>query len=154
MDLRAIMKALKFGILVKPQIVNNGDFASNTPYDTAGMASFLALLITGVITAGSPIGSTAETTPPLLEECDTSGGGYTAITGAAMAAVIPDTGDSLIYGVYVDLAKTHKRYIRWQAPHSGDGTPGAALCSIGIGFPSDTSPQSAAEMGLTNLVSA
>lgn len=141
-------------ILTPPQVVNNGDFASNTYVDTQGFHHLRVLLITGVITASSPIGSTAEGTAPLVEECDTTGGSYTAVTGAALADAIADSEDSLLFAIDIDLTKSHKRYMQVQAPHSGDGTPGAALAIIGILSRSDVSPGSAAEAGLAEQIEA
>jgi len=144
----------KIGILTPPQIKNNGDFDTNTYIDTQGWNHLRVLFILGVITAGAPIGSTAETTAPLVEECDTPGGGYTAVTGAALADAIADTEDGLLFAIDIDLTKTHKRYMRVQAPHSGDGTPGAALAIIGILSRPEIVPDSAAKMGLTEHIKA
>jgi len=146
---------MKIGILTPPQIHNNGDFTTNTYIDTAGWGHLRVLFATGVITAGAAIGSTAEGTAPLIEECDTTGGSYTAVTGAALADAIADTEDGLLFAIDIDLAKSHKRYMRVQAPHSGDGTPGAALAIIGIlSRPDGNGPANAAGMGLTELVTA
>jgi len=152
MDLRAILKAARFKTVTPPQIKDNGDLAGNTPIDTLGLGAVLFLIITGTIDAA--LGSTAEGTAPLVEECDTSGGSYTAVTGAALADAIADTEDDSIFGIFVDLTKTHKRYMRPQAPHAGDGTNGVNACILAIGFPSDQLPRSAAEMGLAELIEA
>jgi len=67
--------------------------------------------------------------------------------------VISATDDNKVYGIYVDLTKTHKRYIKVQAPHAGNAT--AAILQItALGFPADVLPKSAAEMGLTELIEA
>jgi len=70
---------MKIGILTPPQIKNNGDFDTNTYIDTQGWSHLRVLFITGVITASAPIGSTAEGTAPLVEECDTTGGALAII---------------------------------------------------------------------------
>lgn len=146
---------MKIGILTPPQIKNNGNFDTNTYIDTAGWNHLRVLFITGVITASSPIGSTAEGTAPLVEECDTTGGSYTAVTGAALADAIADDEDGLLFAIDIDLTKTHKRYMQVQAPHSGDGTPGAALAIIGIlSRPDGNGPVNAAQMGLNELITA
>lgn len=146
---------MKIGILTPPQIENNGDFTTNTYIDTAGWGHLRVLFATGVITASSPIGSTAEGTAPLVEECDTTGGTYTDVSGAALADAIADDEDGLLFAIDIDLTKSHKRYMQVQAPHSGDGTPGAALCIIGIlSRPDGNGPANAAGMGLTELITA
>lgn len=145
---------MKTGILTPPQIKNNGDFDSNAYIDTQGWNHLRVLFITGVITASSPIGSTAEGTAPLVEECDTTGGSYTAVSDAALADAIADDEDSNLFAIDVDLAKSHKRYMRVQAPHSGDGTPGAALAIIGILSRPERGPGNAAEQGLLEHIKA
>ena len=145
----------KIGILTPPQIQNNGDFTTNTYIDTAGWGHLRILFMTGVITASSPIGSTAEGTAPLVEECDTTGGTYTDVSGAALADAIADDEDGLLFAIDIDLTKSHKRYMQVQAPHSGDGTPGAALAIIGIlSRPDGNGPVNAAAMGLAELITA
>jgi len=152
MDLRAILKSLKVGIMLRPQLKDDGDFANNTYFDTQGLSALLVLFIVGDLDAA--VGSTAEDAAPKIEECDTSGGTYADITGAALSAVIGATDDNKLYGIFLDLAKTHKRYVRVNAPHAGDGTNGANMAIIALGFPADTLPSNAAGMGLAELVSA
>ena len=145
---------MKICILTPPQIKNNGDFDTNTYLDTQGYNHLRVLFITGVITASAPIGSTAEGTAPLVEECDTTGGTYTDVSGAALADAIADSEDGLLFAIDIDLTKSHKRYMQVQAPHVGDGTPGAALCIIGILSRAERGPANAAGMGLTELIAA
>ena len=145
---------MKMGIMLPPEIKNNGDFAGNTYIDTLNWNHLRVLFATGVITASAPIGSTAEGTAPLVEECDTTGGSYTAVTGAALADAIADDEDSKLFAIDVDLTKSHKRYMQVQAPHSGDGTPGAALAIIAILSRPDIGPKDAAGQGLTEHIKA
>lgn len=145
---------MKIGILTPPQVKNNGDFASNTYIDTQGWNHLRVVFITGVITASAPIGSTAEGTAPLVEECDTTDGSYTDVTDAALADAIADDEDSKLFAIDIDLTKSHKRYMQVQAPHSGDGTPGAALAIIGILSRPDIGPSNAAQQGLTEHIKA
>lgn len=152
MDLRAILKALKFCNLLYPELKDDGDFTNNNYFDTLGLSGLLVVFQLGAIDIG--FGSTAETTPPLVEECDTAGGTYTAITGAALSACPGASDDGKLYGIFIDLVKSHKRYIRIQAPHAGDGTAGVAASAMGIGFPSDQMPRNAAGMGLAELIEA
>ena len=152
MDVKNMLKHIKFGQLLPPQLKDNGDFADNTYFDTQGLAAAMVLLNVGTLDIA--IGSTAEDAAPFLEECDTVDGTYTAISGAALAAVIGATDDNKMYGISVDLTKTHKRYLRVNAPHSGDGTAGANLGIIALGFPADVLPKSASEMGLEEFIEA
>jgi len=152
MDLRAYLKALKFGLLTYPALKDNGVFSNNTYIDTQGLSALLILIQVGAIDIG--LGSTSASTPPLVEECDTTGGSYTAVTAAALSACPGASDDGKMYGIYVDLSKTHKRYMQVQAPTAGDGTAGVAAAILAIGFPSDVMPRSATEMGLAELISA
>ena len=145
---------MKMGILLQPETKNNGDFSNPTYIDTQGWAHLRVLFITGVITASAPIGSTAEGTAPLVEECDTTDGSYTDVTSAALADAIADSEDNKLFAIDVDLTKTHKRYMQVQAPHAGDGTPGASLAIIGILSRPERGPVNAAGQGLNELITA
>jgi hypothetical protein len=152
MDLRSILKCIKFGQLLPPETKDNGNFVGNTYFDTLGLVATLVLFNIG---AGDiAIGSTAEGTPPYLEECDTYNGSYTAITGAALTAVIAADDDGKQCAIALDLTKSHKRYLAVNAPHSGDGTVGGILQITVLGFPSDQLPKNAAGMGLKEFIEA
>ena len=138
--------------LLPPQLKDNGDFAGNTYMDTAGFDE-KARFEFHIGTVDAAIGSTAETTPPLVEECDTTDGIYTAVEDAELAAVIAATGDDKVRAIDVSLKKTHKRYMRVQAPHAGDGTTGCNLCIIGR-LTGGHVINNAADQGLTELVEA
>ena len=99
------------------------------------------------------VGSGGTTIPPFIEECDTTGGSYTAVTSAALAAVLAANGGSKLRAIFVDLSKTHKRYMEVNAPTAGNST-GANLNITAIGFPSDQMPKSAADQGLAELIEA
>jgi hypothetical protein len=147
-----MLTSIKFGQLLPPETKDNGNFVGNSYFDTLGLATALVLFNVG---AGDiAIGSTAEGTPPYLEECDTYNGSYTAITGAALSAVIAADDDGKQIAIALDLTKNHKRYLAVNAPHSGDGTVGGSLQITRLGFPSDQMPKSAAEMGLKELIEA
>ena len=150
MDMRSVLKALKFtALLPTEKFKNNGAFGGNTYADTLGLSAILFLIDIG--TTDVIVGSGGTAAALKIEECDTTGGSYTDVTGAALAAVISATGDSKLRGIFVDLSKSHKRYM--QAPTAGNST-GANLNITAIGFPSDQMPKSAAEMGLTELIEA
>lgn len=149
--LKSLLKKLKFGTVLPPQIKNNGACANNTYYDTQGLASVLFLMIIGALDV--VVGSTDTDTPLYLEECDTTDGDFTKVADSDLAAVIADDGDNKLRAVAVDLTATHKRYIRWNAPTAGNAT-GANVASIAIGFPADVLPSTAAEQGLAELVEA
>jgi hypothetical protein len=152
MDLRSILKTLKFGPLIPPQLKDDGDFAGNTYFDTLGLSGLLVVMHVGTVDAA--IGSTAEGNAVKLEECDTTDGTYTDITSAALADAIAATEDDSLFAIAVDLTRSHKRYIEITTPHAGDGTTGCNLSAIAIGFPSDESPRNAAGMGLAELIEA
>jgi len=152
MDLRAILKALRIGELVPPQLKDDGDFAGNNYVDTVGLAGILAVIQTGTIDAA--IGTTAEGTAVCLEQCDTTDGSYAEIADAVLADAIGAGEDNSFFGVFVDLAKSHMRYLRVKAPHAGNGTTGCNMSAFYIGFPSDQLPKSAAGMGLAELIEA
>ena len=140
-------------LLLPPQLKDNGDFAGNTYVDTLGYGYAEFLFITGTIDAA--IGSTAEGTAPLIEECDTTDGSYTAVSGAALATAIAATKDDKLKQVDVNLQDgTFKRYMRVQAPHAGDGTTGANAAIVCILSKPLKGPASAAERGLDEHVIA
>ncbi len=145
-------------LLLRPQLKDNGDFANNTYLDTAGWGHVRFLLAVGDtdVASGDAIGSTAEGTAPLVEQCDTTGGSYTAVTSAALADAIQYDEDAKLFAIDVDLHKSHKRYMRVQAPHSAAGAVnGSNLCIIGIlSQPDGNAPANAAQQGLEELIAA
>ena len=142
----------KIVILTPPQLKDNADLDGNTYVDTAGWNHLRVLFIIGTVDIG--LGSTAEGTAPLVEECDTTGGTYTDVAGAALADAIADDEDDKLFAIDVDLAKSHKRYMRVQAPHSGDGTNGVNAAILGILSRPEIGPSNAADQGLEELVAA
>ena len=142
----------KFVILTPPQLSDNGDLSGNTYVDTAGWNHLRVLFIIGTLDIG--LGSTAEGTAPLIEECDTTGGTYTDVADAALADAIAADEDDKLFAIDVDLTKSHKRYMQVQAPHSGDGTTGVNAAIIGILSRPDIGPSNAADQGLEELVAA
>jgi len=142
----------KTGILTPPQLKDDGDFAGNTYIDTQGYNHLRVLFIVGTVDAA--IGSTAETTAPLVEECDTTDGTYTDVTSAALADAIGATEDDKLFAIDVDLTKSHKRYMQVQAPHAGNGTTGCNLAIIGILSRPEIGPTTAAGQGLTEHIKA
>lgn len=136
-----------------PQLKDNGDFANNKAIDTQGFCHARIVLQIGVLDIA--VGSTAETAAPKIEECDTSDGTYADISGAALAAVIADDDDGELKAIDIDLTKTRKRFLRINAPHSGDGTAGANMSAIAIlSRPDGNGPVTAADQGLAELVKA
>jgi len=147
-----MLKALKFfQLLPTEKFKNNGAFGGNTYADTLGLSAILFLIDYG--TSDVIVGSGGTSLPLFIEECDTTGGSYTAVDDAELAAVLAANGDSKMRAIFIDLTKTHKRYMQVNTPTAGSGT-GANLDIKAIGFPSDQMPKSAAEMGLAELVEA
>ena len=105
--------------------------------------------------AGDAIGSTAEGTAPFVEECDTVGGSYTAVTDAALADSSQYNEDDKRFAIDISLTKTHKRYMRVNAPHSAAGAVnGSNLAILGILSRPAIGPKDAAGQGLEELVTA
>jgi|GEM_PF-730186 len=147
----------KIVIMLRPQLKDDGDFANNAYVDTQRWGHLRVLFIVGDtdVAAGDAIGSTAEGTAPKLEECDTSGGSYSDVSDAALTDAIQHDEDNKAFAIDVDLHKSHKRYMRVNAPHSAAGAVnGSNLCIIGILSEPQEGPANAAEQGLTELVAA
>ena len=140
----------KVVVLVPPQVKNNGAFDGNTYVDTSEANEALFLLAVG--TTDVAIGSGDDSTEPFIEECDTPGGSYEAVDGAALSAVIA-ADDDKVFGIHVDLRRTHKRYMRINAPTAGNNT-GGALCGVCLLSRRAKATFDAAGMGLEELVKA
>lgn len=140
----------KVVVLVPPQVKNNGAFDGNTYVDTSEANEALFLLAVG--TTDVAIGSGDDSTEPFIEECDTPGGSYEAVDGAALSAVIA-ADDDKVFGIHVDLRRTHKRYMRINAPTAGNNT-GGALCAVCLLSRRAKATFDAAGMGLAELVKA
>ncbi len=145
-------------LLLPPQLKDDGDFAGNTYVDTMGWgyAEFILAVGTTDVAAADAIGSTAEATPPVIEECDTAGGAYTEIAAAVLADAIQYNEDDKLFQIDVNLMdKTHKRYMRVKAPHSAAGAVnGSNLCIICILSKPNIGPTTAAERGLAEHIIA
>jgi len=133
----------KIAILTPPQLKDDGDLAGNTHVDTAKWNHLRVLFIIGTLDAA--LGSTAEGTAPKVEECDTTDGSYTAVSGAALADAIADDEDNSLFAIDINLTKSHKRYMRVNTPHAGDGTNGVNAAIIAILSRPDIGPKNAAE---------
>lgn len=143
---------MKFVNMCYPQLKDDGDLADNTYIDCAGWNHLRVLFIVGNLDAA--IGSTAEETAPKIEECDESGGSYSDVTDAALADAIADDEDGALFAIDIDLRKTHKRYMRVNAPHAGDGAVGVNLAILGILSLGEIGPKNAADAGLTEHITA
>ncbi len=146
------IEAMKLVQLTPPQIKDNGAFTGNTYIDTSGWNKLRIAFIVGTLDIA--VGSTSAATAPYVEECDTTGGAYTAVTDGALSAVIGAGDDGKNYAIDIDLKKTHKRYMQVNAPTAGDGTNGANMCIIALLSRPANSPISAAEQGFTEIISA
>lgn len=134
-------------LLLPPQLKDNGDFANNNYVDTKGWGYAEFLLAIGALDAA--IGSTAEGNALKLEECDTSDGTYTDVADAALADAIGALEDNKLFQIDVNLTdKAHKRFMRVNAPHAGDGTTGANACIICNLSKPENGPANAADRGL------
>ena len=146
------IQTMKTVIMLRPQLKDDGDFANNTYVDTQNWNHLRVLFIVGDLDAA--VGSTAEGTAPKIEECDTSGGTYSDVSGAALADAIAADEDNKLFAIDIDLVKSHKRYMRVNAPHAGDGTSGANLAVLGILSRGAAGAKNAAGQGLEELITA
>jgi len=122
----------KFVLMLPPVSATGGAHSGNTYVDTEGWGHLRVLIITGSL--GANAGSTDSSTAPKLEECDTSGGSYSDVASAALASVLTGTTENnMLFAIDVNLNKSHKRYMRVNAPTAGAG---ACLLSI-VGILSD-----------------
>ena len=114
-----------------------------------------ALFLLNVGTTDAAIGSTDAATPPLIEECDTTGGSYTAVTGAALAAVLGQHGDDNKQfanpGQSAEDAQAVHAGQRPARPRTQPGRTCRSLCILGQ---LAHSTLDAAGMGLASLVEA
>jgi len=143
---------MKFVNMLYPQLKDDGDFADNNYVDTSGWNHLRVLIQIGNLDIA--LGSTAEGTAPYVEECDTAAGSYTKVTGAELADAIAADEDGKLFAIDIDLRKTHKRYMRLNAPHAGDGATGVNAAAIGILSKAEIGPKNAAGMGLAELITA
>jgi hypothetical protein len=150
-------QANKKVLLLKPQLKDDGDFAGNTYVDTSGWgyAEFIFLVGDTDVAAGDAIGSTAEGTAPYIEQSDSTGSGYAKITDAELATAIQYNDDGKLFEIDVNLSKSHKRYMRANAPHSAAGAVnGSNLAILCILSEPDIAPNIAAERGLEEHIIA
>jgi len=141
----------KKAILVPSQLKNNGALAGNTYVDTLGYDHIEVIIAPNGVDAA--IGSTNASTPLKLEECDTTGGQYTDVAGAAMAAVV-GAADATPSSICVSLKRSHKRYMRLNAPTAASGTTGANFTAIAILSRAQQPPMAAAEAGCKEWINA
>jgi len=146
------IQTMKTVTLLKPQVKNNGAFVGNGYVDWGAWNHARVLFIVGDTDAA--VGSGDATTPPLVEECDTAGGSYTAIPSAELSGVIADDDDNKLFAIDLDLRRTRKRYGRVKAPTAANQTDGASLAILCILSMGQIGPKNASEMGLEELVNA
>ncbi|MDH4203524.1 MAG: hypothetical protein OEV87_11615 [Phycisphaerae bacterium] len=145
-----ILQQLQYAGLVKPQGVDNTVFANNAAVDTRGLLELAFLVHAGDLAAA--VGSTAAANAIKVEECDTEGGSYSDVANATLADAIAADEDGGLFLIVVDLKKSHKRFMRLNAPTAGDGSGTSSYISaVAIGIP-DKMPVNATEAGLTELI--
>jgi len=147
------IEAMKFTLCLPPISANDGNYTGNTYVDTKGWSHVRFLIITGALAAA--VGTDAETTAVSIEECDTSGGTYSAVSDAALADAISDSEDDSMFAIDIDLTKSHKRYMQVNTPHAGAGA--CLLAVVAILSKKDSGPAfggGASESGLAEKISA
>lgn len=144
----------KFVLMLPPVSASGGAHAGNTYVDTQGWSHLRVLFVAGSL--GNNVGSTSAAAAPYVEQSDASGSGYAAVTGAALAAVLTQTThNNTLHAIDVDLTKSHKRYMRVNAPTAGGGA--CVLSIVGILSDKESGPAfggGATESGLTAKISA
>lgn len=131
---------VKFVIGTNPADINGGGASLTAAVDTLGFNSCICLVHVGNIAA--------DFTAMALTECDTSGGTYTAVSGADFAAALPlaTGGDNTLRAIFLTLGTGRKRYLKLGY------TPGAGatlfVCDF-ILFEGDAMPVTATQHGLT-----
>jgi hypothetical protein len=146
------VQEMKFVNMLYPQLKNDGNLDDNNYVDTKSWAHLRVLIQIGNTDAA--LGSTAEGNAVKVEECDQSGGTYSDVTDAALADAIANDEDGCLFAIDINLAKTHKRYMRLNAPHAGAGSTGVCAAAIGILSRPAIGPKSAADAGLTEHITA
>jgi hypothetical protein len=146
------VQEMKFVNMLYPQLKDDGDLVDNNYVDTRGWAHLRVLIQIGNLDIG--LGSTAEGNALKVEECDTSGGSYGDVTDAALADAIAADEDGKLFAIDINLNKTHKRYMRLNAPHAGDGTTGVNASALGILSRPSIGPKDAAGCGLEEHITA
>lgn len=129
------------GGLLFPIDTTGATTVSTTAFDTAtlggGINSVLAVAITGNVAA--------DMTGLLVTECETSGGTYTTVTGAAFTSPTAAAGDNKAYAALIPMGGLRKRYLKISAT----GGAGATLvCGLILGERANQTPSSATERGL------
>lgn len=145
---------LDFKVLkcLPPSSVDNNTFDDVVPVDTQGLSELLFLIQTGDLGAG--IGSEDDASPLKIVECDTPNGIYTDVADAAMDAAIAETQEGEVFGIRVNLRRTHKRYMMPLDPTAGNGAATESrLAIVALGLP-DVSSSDEAGTGLDELVLA
>jgi hypothetical protein len=143
----------KWVLMTPPQVADGALLTGNTYVDTLGFGYLEVLFATG--TMADALGTTDAATAPILEECDTSGGSYTTIAAAALAAAIPATADNKLHKIDIDLMNsTRKRFIRVKAPFAGATDAGGIACIIGRLSKPQVGPVDATGRGLASNVIA
>ena len=138
----------KWGVLFSPQVADGAAFAANGYIDTLGWGYAEFLIQTG--TLADTIGTTTASTAIVIEECETTGGTYTEIAAAVLAAAIAADGDDKLYKIDVNLQnRTNKRYMRIKAPTAGSTGAGAYASALArLSKPMGVAPSTATERGL------
>ena len=139
-------------MMLPPQTKNNGAFDDNAAVDLKGKKGILRVLFV-VGDTDVAIGSGDAGTKPYVEQADTEGGSYAKVPGAELPEVIGAEDDEKMFAIDVVLNKSHKRFMRVNAPTAGNET-GGNLAILGIVSNADVSPMDAAGRGLAAHVIA
>jgi len=137
--MRTLFENAKVGLVASPQLKDNGA-ATVTYIDTKGWDHATFILAAGAIDI---------TLDAKVQECDTSGGSYADITGAAITQIAAD-GDDTVYAIEIKLAG-RKRFLQ-PVITAGDGSTGCYLAALVVLTRGEASPANAAGAGLAELI--
>lgn len=145
-----LLQKLFFFAAVPPEAQDDGPLTNNA-VDTLGLKELGFLISAGDLQAA--VGSGDDSTALRLEQAEEAGGSYADVPGSALSAPIGADKDGKLFFIAVDLAKTHRRFIRVKNPTVGDGAGDSLVSIIALAVPAWT-PQDAADAGCEERVLA
>jgi len=129
------MQKVSYSLTLPPQSINGTDTLS-TAVDTLGYNYATFIFLYGA--------STADMEHLEIQECDTSGGSYAAITGSAVSVMPTSTDDNKLWVWQIQLGGSRKRYLKIRVDPGAAATLVAAVAELSR---ANQSPNTATEYG-------
>jgi len=136
----------KVGLLIPPQLKDDGAPSGLTYIDTAGYRHLRVLLLVGTT-------DIAFTAAPIVQFCDTTDGTYSSVTAAALGDAPSATEDDGIFCIDVALDGKQGRYAKLLCT-AGNGTTGTNLAALAILSKAEQAPDTTTKAGLTEWIKA